>query len=113
MLDTPEVNKRIAEIEGKVFTRFNDPVENRYYGDYVFVETKAYCMTDGEFDSEDVYRPCPYRLMVKHNIERVYDPVIGWCYRSTQGTKTLMPVKIYGEEKAICLAILDGHNKLN
>jgi hypothetical protein len=113
MLSTPETNKRIADIEGKVFTRFNDQVKNPQYEEFVWVECKHYCMTDGEYDSEDIFRPDKYYLMSKHGIARMLIPVVGWVYRATEGNTTVMLVEEHGEYKAICLAVLAKFNKLN
>lgn len=112
MLPAHEVNKRIAEIEGKVVTRFNDQLKDPYYEQHVWVESKRYCMTDGEYDGEDIFRPDKYELMVKHDIARLFIPSIGWVYHATQGCKSIMSVSEYGEYQAICLAVLGKFNKL-
>lgn len=113
-LETREVHKRLAAIEGKTFTRFNtDARHNSPYKDHVFVLAKRHCHADGEYMGENEYIPDAYGLMVKHDIARTHDPNIGWSYQSIVGDSTLMPVEIYGEEKAIFLAILAKHNQLN
>tara|TARA_Y100000310_G_C20646432_1_gene796893 strand:+ start:1622 stop:1966 length:345 start_codon:yes stop_codon:yes gene_type:complete len=62
---------------------------------------------------------CPaycFELFEKHKINVIEDPVAGRSYLYTNeetGVKLPVPVKLYGERKALCIAILGEKGRLN
>lgn len=112
-LDDLEIIRRIAAIEGdegttSVFDFYNSPEHQTPF--YAKQREKVIL---SQAVNPLIDKALCFELMTKHSIARVNHLSLGWCYQAIEGNLTLVPVSIYGEERANCLAVLAKHNLLS